>query len=323
MTTPAWRSFEMLVSRIEHALAGEQVTVKSPDFIPCVTTGTSREVDVSIRTRVGSADILVTVECRDRVAVQDVTWIEQLAAKRKNIGAAKTIAVAASGFSAEATRIAHENGIDLRILADITEEDIKSWMPLIGMVHVFKDCELTGQTEIVFMAKPGDEAAELAIPNGGAGSSSSQHIFRGPSDEPLSLDDIWLRADDQMKIFDKVPRDNKDYFVELTITPSDTLLLSTPKGNRQVKSITLPMRLRWKHETLSLSEAKLVQYGPADAADPLPDQVRVEFETRQARSNNLRVGFQLQQGSDQISISAELFQVEPGAAADPPEAAGG
>lgn len=312
MTTPAWRNFEKLVTRIEHALAGEGVTVKSPDFIPCITTSTPREVDASIRTRVGSAEILVTVECRDRVAVQDVTWIEQLAAKKKNIGAAKTIAVAASGFSAEAARIARENGIDLRILDEITEEDIKSWMPLIGMVHIYKDCEVTGPPEIVFMAEPGDEPAELTIPD-----LMSKAIFRGPSDEPLSLNDIWSRADDQMKIFDQVPTDNKDHFVKLTITPADALQFCTPKGNRQVKSITLPLRLRWKREDLSLSEAKLVRYRPADAADSLPEQVVVDFETKQARSNNLKVGFQLQQGSGSVFISAEVVQAEPYAAADP------
>jgi hypothetical protein len=307
MATPAWRDFEKLVTRIEHALAGEGVTVTSPDFIPCVTTGTPREVDASIRTRVGSAEVLVTVECRDRVAMQDVTWIEQLAAKKQNIGAAKTIAVAASGFSAEATRIARENAIDLRILDEITEDDIKSWMPVIGMIHIYKDCEVTGPPEIVFMAELGDEAADLTIPG------MSEAIFRGPRDEPLSLNAIWLRADDQMKIFDRVPIDNRDHFVKLTITPADDLRFFTPKGNRQVKLITLPMRLRWKREDMPLSDAKLVRYRPADAADSLTEQVVVEFETKQARSNNLRVGFQLQQGSEQILVSAELVQAEPSA----------
>ena len=89
-----------------------------------------------------------------------------------------------------------------------------------------------------------------------------------------------------------------------------------------MKSITLPLRLRWKREDLSLSEAKLVRYRPADAADSLPEQVVVEFETKQARSNNLRVGFQLEQGSDKVSCSAELVQGEPSAAADPARKAG-
>lgn len=312
MTTPAWRSFEKLVSRIEKTLAGESVTVTSPDFIPCITTGTRREVDTSIRTRVGSAEILVTVECRDRVAAQDVTWIEQLAAKKKNIGAAKTIAVAASGFSAEATRIARENAIDLRVLDEITDEDIKSWIPMVGMVHVFKDCGFTGSPEILYFAEPGDEPQEI-VSQGRSSSSSAQHIFRGPSDEPLSLNDIWLRADDQMKIFDKVPRDNKEHFVKLTVTPSDNLQICTPKGNRPVKAITLPMRLRWKHEYIPLSEAKIVRYKPADNVDPLPEQVHVEFETKQASSNNLRLGFLLQQGDCDVMIRGliELVPTEP------------
>ena len=162
MTAQAWREFEKLASRIEQTIAGENVTVKSPDFIDCLTTGTRREVDVSIRTRVGSAEILVTVECRDRVDVQDVTWIEQLIAKRKNIGAAKTIAVAASGFSKEAALIARENGIDLRILDEINEEDIKGWVRIVGIIHTFKDVELTGPPRIGFVTEAGDEQADLA-----------------------------------------------------------------------------------------------------------------------------------------------------------------
>lgn len=317
MTTPAWRNFEELVSRIEHALAGQDVTVTSPDHIPCITTGTPREVDVSIRTRVGSAEILVTVECRDRSAVQDVTWIEQLATKKKNIGAAKTIAVAASGFSAEATRIARENGIDLRILDEITENDVKSWMPMVGMVHVFKDCELIGDPEIVCKAEPGEERQEITIPDSGSGPHSFQPVFRGPNSEPLSLNDLWLRADDQMKLFDKVPKDDKDHFTELRITPSDTLLVCTSKGERPVRSITMRMRLRWKHERLSLSQAHLTRYRAGGADPSLPEQTLVEFETTQASSQNLRVGFLMQQGSDQMRALLRILPAATDAASDP------
>ena len=35
-------------------------------------------------------------------------------------------------------------------------------MPLIGMVHIYKDCEVTGQPEIVFVAEPGDEQKATA-----------------------------------------------------------------------------------------------------------------------------------------------------------------
>ena len=316
MSTPPWRSFEKLVSRIEQALAGGAVTVTSPDHIPCITTGTSREVDVSIRTRVGSAEILVTVECRDRVAVQDVTWIEQLVTKKKNIGAAKTIAVAASGFSAEAARIARENGIDLRILDEITDEDIKNWMPMFGIVHVFKDCGLTGSPEVHFFAEPGDELQEAGF-QAESGTPATQHIFCGPNDELLSLNDIWLSADDQMKLYDEVPKDDKDHFIKLTLTPSDNLQLCTSKGNRRVKAVTMPLRLRWRHEAISVSDAKIVRYKPADTTDPFPEQTLVEFETKQAGSSNLRLGFLLQQSTGDVIIRGQIQVVpaEPGATA--------
>ena len=53
--------------------------IKSPDYIPDIFTGQAREIDVSIRCKIGSVEILITVECRDRVRTEDVTWIEQLA----------------------------------------------------------------------------------------------------------------------------------------------------------------------------------------------------------------------------------------------------
>jgi hypothetical protein len=220
--------------------------------------------------------------------------------KKKNLGASKTIAVAASGFSAEAARVARENAIDLRVLDEITEEDIKGWMPLRWLFHLFKDCGLTGPPQVMLVAEPGDEAGEATS------GSCAEHVFRGPSEEPLSLNDIWLRADDQGKLFDKVPMDNNDHFINLHVTPSDNLQLCTPKGNRRVGSITLPLRLRWKLESMRLSDAKIIRYEPADPADPFPEQVRVEFETKQGTSNNVRLGVQLQQGDAMARVSVAI-----------------
>ena len=61
----SYRELELLVSRIEGALAPAGAVIRSPDRIPDLITGELREVDVSIRYRVGSVELLVTVECRD------------------------------------------------------------------------------------------------------------------------------------------------------------------------------------------------------------------------------------------------------------------
>lgn len=78
-----WQEFERLVARIEADAGPRGVIVTSPDRIRCKITGRLREVDASIRSRIGTAEMLVTIECRRRAAVQDVTWIEQLATKKR------------------------------------------------------------------------------------------------------------------------------------------------------------------------------------------------------------------------------------------------
>lgn len=133
-----WREFERLVARIERAASPRGAEVKSPDRIRDLTTGQMREVDASIRFRVGTAEVLITVECRKRGRKDDDTWIEQLATKRQKIGAAKTIAVSVSGFTSSATKSAKHYGLELRTLSKVSAADIEGWFLPEGAVHVLR-----------------------------------------------------------------------------------------------------------------------------------------------------------------------------------------
>jgi hypothetical protein len=66
------RDLELLVSRLEQLVGGldDRVEIKSPDYIPDKDTGELREVDVALRTRMGSAGVLVVLETRDRADVR-------------------------------------------------------------------------------------------------------------------------------------------------------------------------------------------------------------------------------------------------------------
>lgn len=128
-TDTSWREFEMLVSRLEEALSPRGAVVLSPDRLPDKVTGEMREVDASIRYRVGSAEILIIVECRERKRVQDSIWIEQLCAKQRDVGAAKCIAVTTAGFSKSAARKAKAHGIELRHVKRAALEDVAAWAP--------------------------------------------------------------------------------------------------------------------------------------------------------------------------------------------------
>jgi hypothetical protein len=120
------KEFERLAAQLESSLAPTGALVKSPDRIRDKVTGQLREVDASIRYSVGSSDLLITIECRDRVRTQDVTWIEQLATKRFQIGADRTLAVSSTPFTAAALRAARLHGISTRLISEVTTEDIRS-----------------------------------------------------------------------------------------------------------------------------------------------------------------------------------------------------
>jgi hypothetical protein len=64
----------------------------------------------------------------NRDAVQDVTWIEQLAAKSDDVGADKAIAVTVSGFTAGAVSAAAAHGILLRPVEDVDLADSLAWL---------------------------------------------------------------------------------------------------------------------------------------------------------------------------------------------------
>lgn len=140
----AGRSLELLVKSLEQLLADAPVEIRSPDYIKGRNSGTSREVDVSLRSKVGSISILVIIECRDRAKPQDVTWIEQLASKREDVGAHKAVAVSASGFSASARNLARSKQIDLRSLEELDPHIVFDWLTDQTIGHRTRHVDVVG-----------------------------------------------------------------------------------------------------------------------------------------------------------------------------------
>lgn len=126
----SWREFENLVARLETALSPRGAIVRAPDRLLDHVSQSLREVDASITYKVGTAAILIIIECRERTRVQDALWIEQLASKQQHLRAAKCIAVTSSGFTKAAVKLADAHGIELRHLRRITDDQILRWAPL-------------------------------------------------------------------------------------------------------------------------------------------------------------------------------------------------
>lgn len=135
------KQFEALVARIEQVFAQNGVKVTTPDRIRNSVTDTLQEVDVSIRSRVVTTDVLITIECRKRSKKDDVRWIQELVTKRADLRINKTIAVSATGFTKAARRAAHKHDIELRIISEISVRDIQGWFLTTGVAHVFRKIE--------------------------------------------------------------------------------------------------------------------------------------------------------------------------------------
>jgi hypothetical protein len=122
---------ERLVRLLEGMFAGTDMKVKSPDNLEGRLSGQRREVDVSLRGKMGSASVLIILECRDRSRDADLTWIEALATKRLDVGADRAIAVTSKRFSKAARKLAEAQNIELRRI----EEVGKDTFPFLGDPH--------------------------------------------------------------------------------------------------------------------------------------------------------------------------------------------
>ena len=194
------RDLEILVALLEDRLGPEGVGVKSPDWIVGKHSGSPREVDVSLRSRVGSSEVLIVVECRDRQHSEDVRWIEQLATKREDVGADKAVAVSSSGFSCGAVNMATAKNVELRILSEVDVEEFRAWLR-------FEEVNLLKNRAVIthVLAVPSVPATGFGIDQIEAlkqliGVETPAFIRRRDC-ERLSVKDIWQRVKLQPELF--------------------------------------------------------------------------------------------------------------------------
>jgi hypothetical protein len=149
-----WKQFEELVGAIESVAAPRGAVVKCDDHLPDVITGESRQVDVSIRFRIGTSDVLILIECRDRNRNEDVRWVEEMVMKLRNLAASKIILVSATGFTQAAKVKAEHYGVELRELSELRVAEIEDWFLPDGVVHLFREVE-DAKCSVELASEPG------------------------------------------------------------------------------------------------------------------------------------------------------------------------
>jgi len=102
---------QRVVFHIQRQLAVD-AQVQESAFLPDRSTGSNREVDVVIKSRVGGHDIIVCVECQEHGRRATVEWVEQMAMKHNSLPTSKLVLITAKGFSQAAGAKAASLGID-------------------------------------------------------------------------------------------------------------------------------------------------------------------------------------------------------------------
>jgi hypothetical protein len=294
-----WREFEQLVSRIEADSASDGMKIVCPDRIRCRTTGRFREVDASIRTQVGTTDVLITIECRKRSRKQDVTWIEQLATKKLAIGADRTIAVSATGFSPDAEAIARRHGIDLRRLSDISATQINALLRLDFVLFTHKRCAPARVGIRLFRGLdwtvPDPNVVDFVL---APSTDPFSPIFRNTeTGTRWSLNDLWLHVQEATDPFFGIMKGASPTIRTAGFPYPGNVTVDTPDGTKVVGDVLLSFALSLEVEQVHLDAAKKVEYAISDTSAIQ----RVEFSSRDPATKDWRISLQLPKGSSDIA----------------------
>jgi hypothetical protein len=249
----AGRSLELLVHGLEQLLAEMPVEIRSPDYIIGKLTKARREVDVSLRSQIGSVDVLVIIECRDRGNAQDVTWIEQLASKREDVGADKAVAVSATGFSPGARNLAQSKQIDLRSFEDVEADVVFGWLDAQTIEYRIRHVDVVGvsidvadgvtKIDSAKLASMLERIDELRIPQEGL-RQDSKLLAHKADFTMVSIDDVLIMMPGfgvrfDARLPDLLPGEKQRAILTIGFEGDPKFAIPLPSGLADVNSISI------------------------------------------------------------------------------------
>jgi len=129
---PKWKRFEELVKKVQEDLApGALVTLD--EKIEGKITGVKRQIDISIRQKIGQYEVLIVMDCKDLSKPVDVKDVEEVIGLAEDVGANKGAIVSANGFSKAARTRGEKAGLELYSLIDTGDHD---WKTIVTVPYV-------------------------------------------------------------------------------------------------------------------------------------------------------------------------------------------
>jgi hypothetical protein len=252
------RDLERLVAVLEELLRPAGLTIRSPDHLRDTVTGNLREVDVSIRDHEGGS-VIAFCECRDRAGAEDVTWIEQVVTKARDLeGSPPAVIVSSAGFSEAAQKKARSYGHDVRLVTDVTIEEFRAWFQMEHVVLVVCERGLRG-CDIELTPDDADGFAP-GVSEALARDGLSAPIFERRVLWPVSAMHIfeeWWKSK-QGQVERDVPADGKPLRRPVPITfeePEECFSIETDHGPRAVAAVLLHVEITRTRRLVPASRA--------------------------------------------------------------------
>ena len=104
--------FQKMVTQIETQLVSGEGYVTESKMVWDSIDEMEREIDIVIETEIGGHAVTIGIECRDRSRPADVTWVDEMIGKHRNLDLGKSVLVSRSGFTKSARTKATNNNID-------------------------------------------------------------------------------------------------------------------------------------------------------------------------------------------------------------------
>ncbi|MBN4080788.1 restriction endonuclease [Caldithrix abyssi] len=117
MNIPKWKRFEELVAKVQKTFVPD-AKITLDDKITGVLSGVPRQVDISIRQKIGQFEILIAIDCKDHSVPIDVKHVEEFIGLVQDIDANKGVLVSASGFTSTAITRGEKAGLEMYRLVD-------------------------------------------------------------------------------------------------------------------------------------------------------------------------------------------------------------
>ncbi len=131
---PKWKRFEDLAAHIQQTLA-PGATVEQNIRVLGRRSGVSRDIDISVKTRVGQYDVFIAMDCKDYKRSVNVKDVEEFIGLLKDVAANKGAIVSPSGFTEAAKNRAVDAGVDLYRLLDAEAHDWQTYVTIPVLVE--------------------------------------------------------------------------------------------------------------------------------------------------------------------------------------------